>query len=104
MKPIIVYITFPIAQNADMVGAVLVKTKLASCVISIPTVHAQYIWEGKYNHDEQILMIVKTFDTKFAALEKIVKKLHSDKTPCIISVPVSKASKDFLLWSKKQCL
>ena len=103
MKPLLVYITAPDEKDAEMIGATLIKKKLASCVMTLPGMHSQYIWKGKFQHDKEVLMIVKTFDTKYKQLEKTVKKLHCYETPCIIAVPVIRGSKEYLQWSKKQC-
>jgi periplasmic divalent cation tolerance protein len=103
MKPLLVYITAPDEKSAEILGAMLVKKKLASCVMTIPGMHSQYIWNGKFQHDKEVLMMAKTFDSKFKSLEKTVKKIHSYDIPCIIAVPVTKGSKEYLTWSKKQC-
>lgn len=101
MKPILVYITAPDEKDAEMIGATLVKKKLASCVNIIPKVHSQYIWKGKFQHDKEAVMFVKTFDVKYKQLEKTVKKLHCNDVPCIIAVPITKGNKEYLNWSKK---
>ena len=104
MTPLVVYITAPDEKDAEMIGATLVKKKLASCVMTLPGVHSQYIWKGKFQHDKEVLMVIKTFDTKYAQLEKAVKKIHCYETPCIIAIPVVKGSKEYLQWSKQQCI
>ena len=103
MKPLIVYITAPDERDAEMIGTTLVKRKLASCVMILPGMHSQYIWKGKFQHDKEVLMMVKTFDNKYKQLENTVKKLHCYERPCIIAVSITKASKEYLKWSKKQC-
>ncbi len=102
MKPLLVYITAADEKDAEMMGATLVKKKLASCVMTLPGMHSQYLWKGSFQHDKEVLMIVKTFDTKYKQLEKTVKKLHCYETPCIIGMPITKISKEYLKWSKKQ--
>ena len=104
MKPIIVYVTAQDERNAEMIGAILVKKRLASCVMTIPGLHSQYMWKGKFQHDKEVLMMVKTFDTKYKQVEEIIKKRHCYETPCIIGVPINKISKEYLKWSKKQSI
>jgi periplasmic divalent cation tolerance protein len=103
MKPLLVYITTPDEKDAEMIGANLVKKKLASCVNILPGMHCQFIWKGKFQHDKEVIMLVKTYDAKYAQLEKMVKKLHCYETPCIIALSIVKGSKEYLIWSKKQC-
>jgi len=104
MKPIIVYVTAQDERNAEMIGAILVKKRLASCVMTIPGLHSQYMWKGKFQHDKEVLMMIKTFDTNYNQLEKAIKKKHCYETPCIIGVPVIKISKEYLKWSKKRSI
>jgi len=101
MKSLIVYITTADEKDAEMIGAALVKKKLASCAMTLPGVHSQYFFEDKFQHDKEVLMLIKTFDTKYNALEKMVKKMHCYKTPMILALPVTRASKDYLNWSKQ---
>ncbi len=103
MKPIIVYVTAPEEKDAEMIGAALIKKKLASCVMTIPGIHSQYTWKGKFQHDKEVLMIIKTFDTKYKEAEKTIKKLHCYEVPAILAVPVIKGSEAYLQWSKEQC-
>ncbi len=103
MKPILVYITVPDEKDAEAIGATLIKKKLASCVNIIPGIHSQYLWKGKFQHDKEVCMLIKTFDTKYSQLEKAVKKLHCYETPCIVAIPIKKGNKEYLKWSKKQC-
>jgi len=101
VKPILVYITTPDEKDAEMIGATLVKKKLASCVNIISNMHCQYIWKGKFQHDKEAIMMVKTFDTKYKALEKVVKKMHCYENPCIVAIPITKGSKEYLSWSRR---
>lgn len=101
MKPIVAYITASDEQEAASIANALVKKKLASCVMVIPGIHSHYRWKGKLEHATEVLLLAKTFDSKFKQLEKVVKGLHCYDVPCIIAVPVTKGSKDYLDWSKK---
>ena len=103
MKPIIVYTTAPDEKDAEMMGATIVKKKLAVCVNIMPGGHSQYIWKGKFQHDKEVFLIIKTWDTKYEQLEKTIKALHCYENPCIIAIPIIKGSKEYLQWSKKQC-
>jgi periplasmic divalent cation tolerance protein len=103
MKPLLVYITTPDEKDAEMIGTALVKRKLASCVNILPGIHSQFMWKGKFQHEKEVAMLVKTQDTKYSQLEKTVKRMHCYENPCIIAIPITKGSKEYLQWSKKQC-
>ncbi|MBI4144761.1 divalent-cation tolerance protein CutA [Candidatus Woesearchaeota archaeon] len=101
MKPLLCYITAPNLRESDILGAALVKKKLASCVMTLPGMRSRYVWQGKVHQDKEVLLIVKTFDTKYKKLEAVVKKLHSYEVPCIIAVPIVAGSRQYLAWSKQ---
>lgn len=104
MKPIITYITCKDRKEADRIGRALVKEKLASCANIIPAAESIYVWNGKIQKDRESIILAKTFDVQFRALEQQVKTLHSYTTPCIIALPVSSANKKYLAWSAEQLL
>ncbi|RJQ19977.1 divalent-cation tolerance protein CutA [Candidatus Woesearchaeota archaeon] len=104
MKPIITYITCKDRKEADRIGRALVKEKLASCANIIPAAESIYFWNGKIQKDRESIILAKTFDVQFRALEQRVKTLHSYTTPCIIALPVSSSNKKYLAWSAEQLL
>lgn len=60
-----------------------------------------YWWKGKVETATEVLMLVKTTRTKFGALEKEIRRLHSYKTPEIIAVPIVAGSKPYLKWLRE---
>ena len=70
--------------------------KLAFCVNSVPSIKSTYYWEGKIHVDQEILLIVKTRNNLFSALETWVRKNHSYSVPEIIALPVVKGSLPYL--------
>jgi len=103
VKPILVYIPTPDEHDAEMIGAALIKKKLAFCTNIIPGMHSQYIWKGKFQHEKEVILIAKTFDTKYNELAKTVKKLHCYELPCIAAIPITKINEEYKQWAKKQC-
>ncbi len=101
MKPLLCYITAPNLQESSALSKALVKKKLASCVMTLPGMRSQYFWKNKIQTDKEVLLIVKTFDTKYKTLEAVIKKLHSYEVPCIIAVPIVAGSKQYIAWSKQ---
>ena len=99
MKPLICYITTHDKKSAENIGAELLKKKLASCIMTIPAIHSQYAWKGKIVHDKESLLMIKTFDTKFDALRKLVIQLHPYEVPCIIATPITFAHPEYIKWS-----
>jgi periplasmic divalent cation tolerance protein len=46
-KPVLIYSTYPSAEEAERIGGALVDRGLAACVNVFPGMTSIYIWEGK---------------------------------------------------------
>jgi periplasmic divalent cation tolerance protein len=98
---VFIYITCKNKKEAKKIGLVLVKKRLAACCNIFP-IESIYWWGNKIVKDKEIVLIVKTLKKNFKKIEKEVKRLHSYKTPCILEIPITRASKDFLNWLEKE--
>jgi periplasmic divalent cation tolerance protein len=104
MKPLLVYITTKDQKEAEKIASVVLKKRLASCANIIPKISSQYWWKGKLVKDAESVLLLKTFDINFAKLEKAVKQQHSYTVPCIVAFEIKRGNKDYLRWSKKECI
>jgi periplasmic divalent cation tolerance protein len=57
-----------------------------------------YIWDGKVQDDQEVVMIAKTTEERVPQLVDKVKALHSYECPCIVSMPVSGGNQAYLDW------
>lgn len=96
----IVFITVPDSKTADALSATLLEERMAACVNQVPSVKSSYWWEGKIQHAEEVLLIVKTRTAMLQVLQECVKKNHPYAVPEIISVSISDGSKEYLDWIK----
>ena len=78
------YITCPKKKEAHKIAAFLVKNKLVACANIIQNVDSVFNWKGKVIKAKEILIVGKTMNKNVQKIIKIVKKLHSNKVPCII--------------------
>ena len=92
----IIYITAGSKEEADKLSRGLVEEKLAFCVNTIPGIQSTYQWKGKIHVDDEILLIVKTRQDRYEALERWVKQNHSYDIPEIISLPIQKGLPEYL--------
>lgn len=95
---VIVYLTCKNKKEAERIGASLLKKRLAACFVVIPRVESSYWWKGRIEKSSEAILLVKMLRKKFLQIEREVKKLHSYKVPCILEIPVSRASKIYLKW------
>jgi periplasmic divalent cation tolerance protein len=94
----LIYITAGSLDEARAIGRELVSLKLAACVNIIDHMESVYIWEGKIQNDNEVIIIAKTVESRVPELIEKVKTLHSYECPCIVSLPVSSGNKSFLDW------
>ena len=101
-KPILIYSTFPSAEEAERIGGVLVERGLAACVNIFPGMTAIYMWEGKRERGSEAAMIIKTRGSLASQVVAEAKKLHPYTNPALLVLPVSDGSEDFMRWIAEQ--
>ena len=97
-KALIVYVTASNKKEADRIAQALLTEKFAACVTIVPGVSSRYWWKGKMETAREVLLIIKTMPSRYKALEKRVRALHSYDVPEIMAVPVVLGNRDYIAW------
>ena len=92
----VIFITAGSKEEADKISRGLVESKLAICVNTLPKVQSTYYWEDKIHVDKEFLLIVKTRQDQYEALETWVKNNHSYEVPEIIALPIEQGLPAYL--------
>ena len=92
----VVFITAGTKDEAEKLSRGLVEEKLAFCVNTVPGIQSTYHWKGKIHVDNEILLIAKTRQDGYEALEQWVKHNHSYDVPEIVSLPIEKGLSEYL--------
>jgi periplasmic divalent cation tolerance protein len=95
---VVVFVTVASADEGDSLARALVEERLAACVNRLPGIHSTYRWEGKIEQNAEDLLVIKTRQSLFPALEKRVRELHSYNVPEVIALPVIAGSQPYLQW------
>lgn len=91
------YLTCTDKKEADkIVNALLVK-HLIACAKQIPLT-ADYWWQGKIEHNAEILLVMESKLALFEKVEAEVAKLHSYDTFVLEATPISKISEKARKW------
>jgi periplasmic divalent cation tolerance protein len=101
-KPVLIYSTFPSAEEAERVGGALVDRGLAACVNILPGMTAIYVWQGKRERGSEAAMLIKT---RSALADRVIgeaRKMHPYTNPALLVLPVDGGSEDFLRWIAEQ--
>lgn len=57
-----------------------------------------YRWEGEIQNDAEQLLLVKTTADNYAALERLIERLHPYNVPEIIATPITQALPTYNQW------
>ena len=98
--PVEVQVTCGSADEAAAIGQRLVEGGLAACVLSLP-VASVYEWDHQVQHDDEVLLLVKTRAERFAEVADVVTTMHSYDLPAITMVPMS-GTAGYLDWVGRQ--
>lgn len=85
-------------SEAQGLARALVTRGAAACVTIIPKVQSYYKWKGKLCEDVEWLLMIKTQADKQAAIEAVLKEMHSYEVPELILLPVDSGRKEYLDW------
>ncbi len=102
MSNIVVLITAPSEEEAAKIARALIEERLAACANIVKNIRSVYRWEGKIEDDPEVLMVVKTREALFDALEKRVMELHSYSVPEVIALPIVRGSEAYLKWLEEE--
>ncbi|BBN08357.1 periplasmic divalent cation tolerance protein [Marchantia polymorpha subsp. ruderalis] len=95
---IVVYVTVPNKETATSLATSIVSNKLAACVNQVPGVMSTYMWEGKVETEEEILLIIKTRQALLDSLTVHVKSNHPYTVPEVIALPILGGSDSYVQW------
>ena len=93
-----VYITAP-PEAAPELARTLVEERLAACVNRLPC-DSVYRWDGEIHTDEEVVLLAKTTDERYADLRDRVVELHPYDVPCIERFDESDDLDSFAAWRR----
>lgn len=98
MGALVVVTTVGTEEEANNLAEELVSRRHSSCVNIVPVHRSVYRWKGKICDDNEFLLIIKTLEDEYEAVEATVKELHSYELPEILGFRVSRGEAGFLAW------
>ena len=98
MDPILVITNLPDKTTALELAEKLISKKIAACVNLQAECTSIYRWQDKIETISELPVCIKTITKHYAEIEKIIKKIHPDELPEIISVSISGGLPAYLQW------
>jgi periplasmic divalent cation tolerance protein len=97
-EALVIFCTCPDQATAGRLAAGLVERRLAACVNVLGGIRSIYRWQGAVSDDEEVLMVIKSTDSRYPRLERWIREHHPYEVPEIVAAPVSRISGDYLDW------
>ncbi|HET8551284.1 MAG TPA: divalent-cation tolerance protein CutA [Gammaproteobacteria bacterium] len=96
------FCTCPDAACAADMAKALVEERLAACVNLVPGLRSFYRWKGQVQEESEVLLIIKTAQERFEAVEERIAELHPYELPELLAVPITTGSAAYLAWLREE--
>jgi periplasmic divalent cation tolerance protein len=83
---------------AERITTELVERGLVACVQVLGPVRSTYRWDGKEEHADEYLMLIKTSVAVLAEVKATIARLHPYDVPEVIATPIVDGSEGYLKW------
>jgi periplasmic divalent cation tolerance protein len=85
-------------EEAQTIATELVSRRLAACVNILGPVSSVYHWQGEVERSEEFLLIIKSTEARFPAIQDAIGELHSYQVPELISFTIDCGLESYLAW------
>lgn len=97
-QPLLVLTNLPDTDTAQAIACQIVERRLAACVNMLPQVKSVYQWNGAVEEANEITLLIKTTQGRYADLEAAIKAAHPYDVPEIIATPIVQGLPQYLDW------
>jgi periplasmic divalent cation tolerance protein len=98
MRAVVIHCTCPDVATADRIAGALVDEHLAACVQRLPAVRSTYRWQGRVEHADEVLLLVKTTAERIDAVFSRVATMHPHDVPELLALDVRDGTPAYLDW------
>lgn len=95
---VVVLVTVSSRDEGQRIASAVVGDQLAACVNIVGPIESIYRWDNQVQHEQELLLVIKTRAALVADLEARVQALHSYQTPEVIALPISAGAQAYLDW------
>jgi len=98
MNMLLVMTNLPDRTSAETLAAALIEERLAACVAILQPCRSVYRWKGTIESTDEIPLLIKTTEARYAELENVIRAQHPYAIPEIIALPVVAGLPGYLAW------
>jgi periplasmic divalent cation tolerance protein len=99
---VVVMVSAPNQEEAAKIADLAVRSRLAACASTVPTMSSTYWWEGKIANEQEALILMKTTSDKVSSLQEAIRTIHSYKVPEILAIQVESGFLPYLEWVHRE--
>jgi periplasmic divalent cation tolerance protein len=94
------YIPVGSFEEASTMGNLAVEKNLAACANVFP-VQSSFLWESSMQHEQEFILLLKTFPSLNKKLRMFISSKHSYATPAILSWQ-AEVNEEYANWMAEQ--
>ena len=98
-----VFTTVSTEGEARAIAERLVNGRLAACVNALPGVRSLFRWKGKVEEAGEILLLVKTLESRYEDVKRAIAEIHPYELPEIVAFRAADVEERFLRWIVESC-
>ncbi len=102
-KILLVIVSCADVREAEKIAKSVVSKRLAACANVLAGATSFFKWKGQFAKAKELILLLKTTDKAYPALEKAIKSMHSYENPEVIALEVTRGSKSYLKWVAENC-
>ena len=87
---------------AARIAEALVEERLAACVSLVPGLQSVYRWQGQLQREAEVLLLIKTTQARYPALQARLPQLHPYELPELLAVESAAGLPAYLHWVADQ--
>lgn len=101
-EPLVVTLTAPTAADAERLGQLAVRGRLAACAQVSGPVTSSYWWNGEITHAAEWTCTFKTTRRRLPALMATLRGAHPYEVPEILVTSLVGGDPDYLAWVRAE--
>ena len=94
---VFIYTTCENMDEAQKLGALIIKQKIAACVDFWP-ITSCYEWQDSFVCAPQVMLLITTFEAKLEEVNEIISQNHTYSVPLIAGVDVRRINHPYKEW------
>ena len=95
--PLVVLTTLATEADARALVTALVETRVVACGTLVPG-RSIYRWEGALTEEAEVMVLLKTDESRWDALCAAVRERHPYQVPELLALPVERGLDQYLAW------